>query len=69
MFQRRVCRRRSDRHLAFADADAFQLAQFIDIDQHVRGGEPQLHHRQQRMPPGQHLRDRAVLLQRRDCGG
>ena len=43
--------------------DAGQLGQPADVDEHRRGGQPQLHHRQQRVAAGQQLGVVAVLGQ------
>ena len=46
-------------------ADAGQLVQPADVDQQLGLGQPQLHHRQQRVAAGQQLGVVAVLGQQR----
>ena len=45
---------------ALVGPDAGQLGHPADVDQHRRHGQPQLHHRQQRVPAGEQLRVVAV---------
>jgi hypothetical protein len=53
--------RRPDDKLVAVDADAGQLGQPGDVDEHGGHRQPQLHHRQQRVAAGQQLRVVAVL--------
>ena len=57
---------RADRDVAVVLADVGQLRDAGDVDEDGRGGEPQLHHRQQRMAAGDELGVVAVLGQRRE---
>ena len=52
-----------DHQVVTVDGDASQLVQRADVDQHRGNGEPQLHHRQQRVAAGQQLGLVAVLSQ------
>ncbi len=61
-----VPRRRADDHLVALEPDARQLRHPGDVDQHGRLGEPDLHHRQQRVAARQQLGVLAVLGQERD---
>jgi len=69
-----VRRRRADHQLVTIDPDAGQVGQPADVDEHRGSGQPQLHHRQQRVAAGQQLRVVAEALEqfqgvRRRVGG
>jgi hypothetical protein len=60
-------RERADAHLRALVADVGQLAlERVDVDEVLRRGQPQLHHRQQRVAPGDQPRLGAEPLQQRD---
>jgi hypothetical protein len=65
-----VPRGRSDDQLTVRAADPAQPVRPADVDQHRGRGQPQLHHRQQRVAAGQQLGVVAVLGQQADrfCG-
>src|SRR5215469_2947959 len=58
--QLRMPGQRPDPQLATVHLDIGQLAEPVDVDQRLRLREPQLHHRDQAVPPGQDPRLRAV---------
>ena len=58
---------RADDEIVTVDGDRTQLAdQIVDVDQVLRSGEAELHHREQAVPAGDHARVRAELLEERD---
>ena len=59
---------RADGQLVAVDARVAQLVQPPDVDQQLGRGEPQLHHRQQRVAAREHLGVVAVLGQERQRG-
>jgi hypothetical protein len=56
----------ADSDVVAAVADVVQVADAADVDQHRRGGQPQPHQRQQRVPAGQQLGFLAVLAEEAD---
>ena len=62
-----VAGHRADDEVVAVDGDRAELAgQIVDVDQVLRPGEAELHHRQQAVPAGDHARLRAELLEERD---
>ena len=53
----------ADHHVVAVLADVRQVRQAADVDQEGRGGQPELHQRQQRVTPCQQLGIIAVLAQ------
>jgi hypothetical protein len=51
----------ADRHVRAAVGDVGQVTQATQVDDHLGGGQPQLHQRQQGMAAGHELRVLAVL--------
>ncbi len=58
----------ADGHVVTAVPDVGQLLQPADVDEHGRGGEAELHQRDERVPAGEELGLLAVLGQRGDGG-
>ena len=62
-----VAGHRADDQIVTVDGDRAQLPdQIVDVDQVLRSGEAELHHREQAVPAGDHTRIRAELLEERD---
>lgn len=55
VLDRRVGDRGPDEQVAVPRLDAFQLRKPADVDQQLGPGEPQVHHRDERLAAGQHL--------------
>ncbi len=59
--QQRVLRhRRADLDPVAEIANVAELGDPCDVDQHRRVGQPQIHHRHQRLPAGEHARFVAI---------
>src|SRR5579875_121977 len=61
-----VTGQRADRKLVAIDPDVAQLVQVGDIDQRLRLGQPELHHRDQAVPCGEHPGFRPRPAQQRE---
>jgi hypothetical protein len=62
-----IPRRGADRHPAVHHRDPGQLIYAVDVDKHLRAGQPQRQQRYQALAAGQHARLVTVLSEQIDC--